>query len=194
MPIRRLCSQSLSACLSAALLLCVAGAESAHATATYKYVGNNFTTASAPYSTADKITATLVLTDVLGPDLAFAGIGALIVQWDFTAGAGVHHSFDGSTSQCSNGRGFSAGTDSSGVITDWNFIFADDGCGQRLSTKNGAGGTPIDQVSDEPVTMILGNVSGNPGSWTLVPEPSTLSLTALGLLGLAATRRRCAAG
>jgi hypothetical protein len=86
-------------------------------------------------------------------------------------------------------------TDDLGNITEWDVaIFT-----QSFSPPGPLGGIYIYNVlsetpprSAEDLGMlnpnIGGNISNSPGTWTIVPEPSTVTLVAIGLIGMLARR------
>jgi len=75
-------------------------------------------------------------------------------------------------------------TNGSGVITTWKFKFH--GIGHDITTNNVGPGTGQD-LGD--ILYMQASVFDNPGTWTIVPEPSTLMLTAMGLAVFGAVTR-----
>jgi len=159
----------------------------------YTYTGNPFTSAQAPYTTLDKITATMTLTNPLAPSLSLSDVTPNLVALSMSDGVqtlGLAGSTD-TTAEFS--------TDSTGAITNWQVvlaILASPGTTRLLATEN----TSLQEkdVVDNPVIgsifLQAGSNENSPGVWTLVPEPFSVTLLAMGLVAMAGVRRRHVCG
>ncbi len=102
----------------------------------YTYTGNDFTSASGPYTTSDKITGSITFSAPLGDNYS-GNPSATMLSYNFTDGVGPQNVV-GSTSGA--GLGFpyvmnsTFGTDSSGAIVSWNFEVI--GFSLPLGTRN----------------------------------------------------------
>ena len=182
----------------AAVFVILLFSSSAWALAVYTYRGNLFETANGPYTTNDRVTATLTLRDPLPPNTPLTVVtnfpGYTLAMRD-----GVQALFDDSgpggallqTDALARIQRWDVGT---GLITPQGF----DGIDTRNRNNNlmldrgfmGLGGSG---------TTTRGDNQDNPGTWTCfpcfpsspIPEPSTMSLLGAGLAaGLAAWRCR----
>src|ERR1700722_12390095 len=154
-------------------------AERARANVTYLYTGNDFTTASAPFTTNDKVMISLTLASALSPDLTVGGVNNVspLAFTDNTALGTVLFSF---------------GTDNVGAVTEWQVVLAVSPQSAAITTRNAFG-------LDNDFVQHIFNSNGafnnrDQGTWTVangVPEPSTWAMLLLGLggLGFAAHRR-----
>jgi hypothetical protein len=142
----------------------------------YTYTGNDFTSASGPYTTSDKITANLILSAPLGANYEGSPSATLL---NFGINDGVYQDLPSLPNNYV--QDFTFGTDSSGDIVSWNF--------EMISFHEYL--NPIQTVTmmtiDEPGDVMdstsidtqfanLGaqSVPSDPGVWveTIVPEPS----------------------
>jgi hypothetical protein len=171
---------------------CVSGlglsAESARANVTYLYTGNDFTTASSPFTTNDKVMISLTFVSALSPNLTVGGVNN-VSPLAFTASDGV----DTFTDSTALGTVlFSFGTDNVGAITEWQVVLSVSPQSAAITTRNAFG-------LDNDFVQHTFNSNGafnnrDQGTWTVaagVPEPSTWAMLLLGLggLGFAAHRR-----
>jgi hypothetical protein len=156
----------------------------------YTYTGNDFTSASGPYTTSDKITANLVLSAPLGAH--YEGSPTDLIQ-SFSLSDGVNELVSGSPGVPVQLLAGSFETDSAGVIVGWDF-------GAQLLPGPRSTNPPVfiqtmtfpfvtnvvDQASiGMPPGELSAFVQNAPGEWveTIVPEPSVgllfVSFTAL---------------
>jgi hypothetical protein len=167
-----------------------AGTSSAYADTIYTYTGNDFTSASDPYTFSESITGSFTVTTPLAS--GFAGnIGPLIQTYSFFVGNEV------ASSTTTGGfiSIFYVATDSSGQIINWRFTvgglidgnqefeFIVDNDPANLFNIGFAGVT--DQVSN--TVAGIGFNANSPGTFetvSAVPEPSTWAMMILGFLGL----------
>jgi hypothetical protein len=175
----------------------------AGAVAIYTYTGNTFESVGRwpmpPYTTTDRVTATMTLTGPLGPDLSGFDATPNLVALSMSDG---HQTLD----LTNPGPGVPAiiatfFTDAAGNITGWiarvgTFITVGptkDVLFFGISTQSFPGSQIIDTVAQTvpPFTSDLDAfVQNDPGVWTLIPEPGTVTLLALGLAAMAGVRRR----
>lgn len=167
-------------------MLVVSGA---NASAMISYTGNDFTSFTSPYAGTDKVTATIILANPLGPALDLASIKPV----SFTLSDGIQ-TITQSTPGVNN-EIFVFSTNTFASPTDWKVeAFSPD---VIIATENVT--NQIQDFSDNAtVTVVNGLVDNNPGTWRQpiseepppVLEPSTLSILAAGLLSLVFLRRR----
>jgi hypothetical protein len=172
------------------LSLSAAVAEPATATVMYQYTGKPYATATTPYTTAMSINGTITLTNQLAPGLTNQDFATDISNngYSFTDGVNTYNLVNDGPLALGDAR-FS--TNSSGAITAWIFAATQKASNmtmQMLSSCTPA--TQCDRVINGSNTAFLAT-NTTAGTWSLVPEPTTLTLTAIGLSALvAATRRR----
>lgn len=182
------------------------------------YQGNNFTdssltgptTPSDQYTTSDSVNGWIELSAMLAPNLDQESVTPL----SFSFSDGVN-TFDETTATTSL---FYFWTDASGTITDWQVLvrsFPDitgGGLIGEITTSSTVIGPIYTTIADTGSNTLCGPastsascvISGDPfyyqdafvgdapGVWSVkaaVPEPSTLALLSLGLLGIGATRK-----
>jgi len=182
MPTRRV--GFLLACLLAWI------ASPATADVIYQYTGKPFTTVTSPYTTSDFVSGTIQLPSVLPANLSFTQIQ--VNAFSFSDGVQTLTSANSTLTPpgVPPGNSPTVSTDGSGAITAWSFVVDQQSSGNGISTVN-AFNAPGDEgaLGVLPVPTASGMNSNNPGVWTLVPEPSTGSLSALSLLMLGVTAR-----
>ena len=154
-------------------------APSAHAEATYQYLGQDFQMVSGRYTTSDKVSGTIQLSSILPPDLTNEAIA--LDAWEFSDGL---KSFTQTNSTDSPAPMVT--TDGAGRIVNWSFDFSGGAAIGIIGTFNNGPGDEIDQATDFSEGNSIANNQDEPGVWTLVPEPSTRAQRALSLLVLAA--------
>jgi hypothetical protein len=159
-------------------------AQGVRATATYEYTGNPFVQATPPYTTSDFVSGSLTFTSARGPNQVVDTVGGIprLVAFSFTDGVQTLTSANASV-----GIGF-VDTNGAGEISDWGFSVNSLAANGSIETADDFATTTI--VDEGSTTFAGGQVFGNPGIWTLVPEPSTFTLSALGLSLLATAMRR----
>jgi hypothetical protein len=189
---------------AATILLAIAAAAllvpgSAKANTVYSYTGNTFTqivdstTVPGTYTTSMKVTGSIEVASPLGPNfdnLSAFTIPAFVVGFSFNDGRQTidQSFFDAEYSF------IGLKTDTNGTITGWDihlvapslfpfvaFIKSSTVLGSDFGTMYVVPATGNED---------FGEVDFNFGLWTVVPEPKSVSLFALGLLGLAWPRRR----
>jgi hypothetical protein len=175
--------------LAALLVAAVASPASAIAT-TYQYTGNPFT---GGVYVGNSIVGTMTLPNPLAPNLILGGV--VPTSYSFAAGPVAV------TSATADSTFVQFSTDAIGTITGWSLELVDGlgtSCngnavqplGPRQCFEIRKDNSQIDlagsRIADE--LQALGYVVA-PGTWSVVPEPSSLSLSALGLLGFGAVRR-----
>jgi hypothetical protein len=169
---------------------------SANADAIYQYTGNPFTIVISPYTTADSVSGTIQLSAALPPNTD--GLGSIKLDgYSFTDGVqtltSMNSSILGNNGQPGN---IALSTDGSGAITHWiiGIVTTLVGMGPEIFTEDVAP-NPISTTTAEDIGALgmpgsSGSNADTPGTWTLVPEPSTLTISAIGLSVLAAAPRR----
>ena len=157
----------------------------------YTYTGNDFTIATGPYATSDRVTGTIDLATALGDNFG----PSLIVPVSFSFSDGVQTLTNSTAGVDANFFGFS--TDASGNIVTWNVLI-----NEPLSPLNYEIYTEKPNLTDAfssdggyYATKNEGYVLGNPGMWTATsqtPIPAALPLFAsgLGAIGLFGWRRK----
>jgi hypothetical protein len=164
----------------------------------YTYTGNDLTDVQAPYTTADKVTATITLASPLGPGLSLADVTPNLVALTMSDGVQTLDLANPGPGVPSIGAFFS--TDAAGNITEWsvcvctsNQVNPTTNVGVGISTSSRSNGNSDDGGSilgPPPNYVFGGDVFNNPGVWTLVPEPDTMALLAMGLVAMAGLTRR----
>ena len=146
----------------------------------YTYTGNEFTSASGPYTTSDNITANLILSAPLGANYEGSPTATLL---NFGINDGVYQDLPELPNMYV--ADFTFATDSSGNIVSWDFAMI--GFHEYLNPIQSVTMITIDQPGDVMDSTSIdtpngnigaGSVSANPGVWveTIVPEPSAGTL------------------
>ena len=167
--------------LGIAILMMAVGAQRVSATTitTYTYTGNDFTSASAPYTTGDSVQGSFTIA-TLGDNLALGPITP--TNFSFTDGVTTYD-------QTGNGVGyFDVETDASGSVVVWEIqIF---GHGNTVVDIYNFGTTRFD-IGANLGTGKEGQSSAA-GTWAVgtVPEPSTFVLIPTGLALAVLARKR----
>jgi hypothetical protein len=177
----------------AILSLATIDAPSARAAAIYTYTGNNFTTATGPYSTSDFISVSFTLPAALGDNDDLQTITPSAFSFTDQLHTITNSNIGTGSTQ------FLISTDSSGNITAW-----------VISAINDLPGIPVTGIDTEFTSFISdqadsaqfnifqqpgatpgeGSNMGDPGTWEMTPEPGSSSLVLLGILGIAFVARK----
>lgn len=159
----------------------------AYADVIYQYTGNPFTTVSSPYTTNNFISLTMDLPSAVPPSSSDFVLNSLT----YTFSDGVQ-----TLTQSNSMFGGLVSTDQNGAITSWDVaataaLDAQNTVSNAIATENDANGVQDGGAINLniPQDSNMGANAGNPGTWTLVPEPSTLTLFAVGLSALGAVTR-----
>jgi hypothetical protein len=166
------------------------GAAGASADAIYSYTGNDFTTASAPYTTSDFVSLTLTLSAPLPDNANLVNVVPDVVSFHVSDGV-FSYTFPvefPATLMQSPVLDFS--TDATGNIIEWavRLIAAPSNSGSTIQTFNTS-----TQIFDEGELLGLafcnpstsdcsGSNTNSPGTWTTVPAPTVVA----GIPGLVA--------
>jgi hypothetical protein len=171
------------------LLLIACLSSTAAANVTYSYTGSNYTSVLSPYTTEMNLTASITFAAPLAPNLIAANMIPSVLL--FTMSDGLE-SYDIAVEI--NFPLLEITTDGGGNITGWSVGMIKTNGSRSVCAASGPSGTLCpgqeyrDIVSDLYLTEHA--LTTSPGTWTLVPEPGTGVLLAMGLTGLAAQRRR----
>jgi hypothetical protein len=204
---RRFSLPQSSSLLSVAILLLGLG-ESARATAIYEYAGNFYDTISdttppaGTYTTSMRVTGRLSLASPLLPDQPLQDISGSLLGFSFSDGRSTLDDTNSSLIQ------IDIRTDAQGDISDWivkaftdsaPFAAAGDRNAEIITARSyvdlGSIGECTAASAGMCTTAGLDSASATlagPGTWTLVPEPSSALLLGGGLLVLACRGRRSA--
>jgi len=157
-------------------------------TYTYTYAGNNFTSADAPFTTADSLSISITLSSPLPPNISDFDASGIATVFSFSNGVNVFDNFSATT------REFRFTTDGTGAITEWaasaasvsqpgpvgggsvscqlgtSIITASDCApgGPLGGTDHVDAGVDHDLVQGTSIATII----DSPGTWTLRPDPS----------------------
>jgi hypothetical protein len=143
----------------------------------YTYTGNDFTSASGPYTTSDKVTGFISFSAPLGDNFE-GNPSATLLSYHFSDGVGPQNLGGGPGVPALNS--IILGTDSSGAIVSWNiellvFLPPNESETKGIQTENDSANV-VDSGNLDEASGIVGEglVSADPGVWveTVVPEPS----------------------
>jgi hypothetical protein len=167
--------------LGIAILMMAVGAQRVSATTitTYTYTGNDFTSASAPYTTGDSVQGSFTIA-TLGDNLAFGQITPLSFSFS-----------DGVTTYDQTGAtvvDFYVETGATGALVNWLIDLTDLGSDRSIEVGRYSEDYGDGEWVGGFATVVAAN--GEPGVWGTVPEPSTFVLIPTGLLALALLARK----
>jgi hypothetical protein len=155
----------------------------------YKYTGHPFTTATSPFMTSDFVSGTIEVLSVLPPNLNESPIQ--VTAFSFSDGVQTLTS-----ARLPVPTESLVSTDASGAIAGfWEFVFGGNPDAPVIQTLNGVLGTQGAITQDEgrlgnlAIGESIGLNSNDPGIWMLVPEPSTMVLVGVSIVGVAVGRR-----
>lgn len=192
--------RKIRAVLIAAVVF-LGGSASAGAMAIYAYTGNPFSSASAPYTTAMRVTGFFTVAVPLAPNLSNESLAVL----DWALNDGVN-TLDPSNTPASEPR-LQVDTDAAGAITGWRFAaqtalpmalgeeFFFISALSGFAPTDGDLGTIFSCTGLSPAgvcnasSTVAEGFTATVGSWSLVPEPGTAMLLFLGLGVLGGVRR-----
>jgi PEP-CTERM motif len=167
-----------------AILVLSASTLIAHADSIYTYTGQDFTFATAPFTTGDFVSGSFTTTTPLGDNLNDAFI--IPASFSFNDGVDTLNNTNGSVAD------FFISTNASGAIVDWTIDVTALGelieitGGPKSAGDDGDIGTAAEGVG-------VNNVSGaftSSAPTSVTPEPSTFALLGTGILGVAGMMRR----
>lgn len=155
----------------------------------YQYQGNTFDQIfdedppTGTYDTTMSVAGSFELAAPLGADLGFQSISASVLSFSFSDGRRT-------ITESTPGGSLSVfvATDGSGDVAAWSIEVLD---AQRAGIlMSSAGGSVADEASFAGSGGFDFGLATSPGTWTVVPEPSTAPLLGLGLSVLGLRRRR----
>ena len=157
-----------------AVSLALLTSPAAHANVVLTYTGNDFTSFRPPYTSTDKVTASITLANPLGDNFPLARVTAIM----FSISDGVQTI---TNTNPAAGPLFEFSTDATGDIVNWFVQVA--AVVLIIESGNLGLGSVRDQTSNP---LLFGDNFGDPGTWTstVVPEPSTWLMMLLGFAGL----------
>jgi hypothetical protein len=168
--------------LATAAALCLSSlAARADTVYVYTYTGQDFTSASAPYTTSDSVTGELTFSSPLGADLDFQQ--EIPVSYSFSDGV------DTLTQANSNLSFAELSTDSSGNISRYAYGMSTPG-GPFISISSAQGDDIGDSLVDEANTPTSGAFTGPTTQVSATPEPSSFVLLGTGMLGVVGMVRK----
>jgi hypothetical protein len=164
--------------LPALLLGAVIGASTAKASVIYTYTGNDFTSVSSPYTTNDKVTASVTYDTALA---ASTTSGVLPTSFVLMDGVDVLTNL----TPLIRNLIFQISTDQNGNIVQWHISATSEFSPMRITSLS----NNLDGTSDEGVTAltVIGSNENDKGVWSMaaaVPEPSTWAMMILGFCGI----------
>jgi hypothetical protein len=136
------------------------GAANANADVIYSYLGNDFTTVTAPYTTSDHVTISFTLASALGDNLPLTDVTPL--TYTISDGRVV-------LNQTNSSSLFQLSTTTNGSILDFDIEVEQNGTLNDITSFNfsPAGRLPLDQGELFTAgTSITGSVQNDPGAWT----------------------------
>ena len=151
------------------IALMVALGAPVEASTTYTYTGNDFTSASSPFTTSDFIQGSFTIAAPLADNLTLATISP--TTYTFTDVVSTITQLNGTIND------FEVSTNASGAIIAWEIQITIPGAAEIETTNDYA------EVGDQgEITGVAGGNMNDPGTW--VPEPGTFVPILSGLLAL----------
>jgi hypothetical protein len=174
-------SKSLGA-IGAVTVLLFAGSGIAAASVQYNFVSSPFNTfINTTCPPTCNLTGSFTVATALPPNLVVDQGFFTPISFSFTDGVSTVTNLTASFSE------FSVGTNASGKIVTWD-ISADDAFSQMFAFSDPPTETQEGNNAQTYQAYFFGNTSG--GSWTVVPEPSTLLMLGSSVFGLAGLLRK----
>ncbi len=174
-------------------LLCVAAALTlpicpslAQASTIYSYTGQDYTSATVPYTTTESVTGSFTLSTPLAANLQDGSVTPAA----FSFSDGVQTLTDTTALSYSFGD---LSTDSIGNITSYDIQINNltDGFMKLSGVGGGLSGDTVRlTLGDSGNNTVAGKFSTNGDTMTVTPEPSSIALFGTGLLGLAGVMKR----
>ncbi len=174
-------------------LLCVAVALTlpfvsslAKASTIYSYTGQDYTSATVPYTTTDSVTGSFTLNTPLGANL----LDSSVMPTAFSFSDGVQTITDATALSYSFGD---LSTDASGNITSYDIQINNltDGFIKLSGVGGGLSGDTVRlTLGVSGSNAVAGTFSTSGGLMTVTPEPSSIALLGTGMLGVAGVVRR----
>jgi len=182
--------------LAAALLLTVP----AMADVTYNYTGYDFNTfTGTDFNAGDSVTGSFTLTSALGDNLGGANIALSSVGFSFSDGVDTITNTTPGINDCFCSPTIDIWTNGSGQITNWEISLTAGELGsENITAENYYGGIFAGNVIEDSGFISAGeqaSTSGSAGEWNVgspatVPEPGNVALIGIGMLAMAAVRRK----
>ena len=161
----------------------------AWALAIYHYTGNAFANASIPYTTSDFITVSMTLPSQIPANQTNLDVRSELIDLTMSDGVQTIDLSSPNLQPLSTLAQFD--TDNAGQITAWSVqLVRSDGSSTDQTTTFKMAGDGAEDIGNNGATLGGGINNGVPGTWTLVPEPHTMTLVAMGLVVICGVRSR----